>query len=64
MKGVSIEDRGGYLLGHTKPVCILLEPFFIDNTEDYLTAESNKQELVNSITSSLLECKYVIKSEV
>lgn len=64
IKGVSTEDRGGYLLGHTKPVCVLLEPFFIDNNEDYLIAKRNKEELVKSITNSIIECKNIINTEV
>jgi len=32
------EDRGGYLLRYTKAVCIICEPFFIDNDDEYLRA--------------------------
>lgn len=33
------EDRGGYLLRYTNAPCIICEPFFIDNDEDYLRAD-------------------------
>jgi len=32
------EDRGGYLLRYTKAPCIICEPFFIDNDDDFLRA--------------------------
>lgn len=32
------EDRGGYLLRFTNAPCIICEPFFIDNDEEYLKA--------------------------
>jgi len=40
------EDRGGYLLINTKSPCIIVEPFFIDNDNDFEVAESRKKELV------------------
>jgi N-acetylmuramoyl-L-alanine amidase len=39
IKPKSSEDRGGYLLKETNAPCIICEPFFIDNDEDYLKAE-------------------------
>lgn len=33
------EDRGGYLLRYTNAPCIICEPFFIDNDDEYLQAE-------------------------
>ena len=32
------EDRGGYLLRYTLAPCIITEPFFIDNDDEYLRA--------------------------
>jgi len=39
IKPKSSEDRGGHLLKATDAPCIICEPFFIDNDEDYLLAE-------------------------
>lgn len=33
VKKVDIEDRGGYVLKYTNMPCILIEPYFITNTE-------------------------------
>lgn len=38
-KSRTTEDRGGYLLRYTKAPCIIVEPFFIDNDEDFLRAD-------------------------
>lgn len=38
IKPITSEDRGGYLLKRTIAPCIIAEPFFIDNDEDYLRA--------------------------
>ncbi len=35
MKPKHSEDRGGYLLNQTSMPCIITEPFFIDNDNDY-----------------------------
>jgi N-acetylmuramoyl-L-alanine amidase len=32
--GIHVDDRGGYLLRHTKAPAVIAEPFFIDNDED------------------------------
>lgn len=61
VKGVTVEDAGGYLLGNTEAVCILLEPFFIDNDEDYEVAKGNKKGLVEAITNSIKNCKNILK---
>lgn len=39
IKSKTTEDRGGYLLRYTKAPCIIVEPFFIDNDEDFLKAD-------------------------
>lgn len=33
------EDRGGYLLRYTNAPCVICEPFFIDNDEEYVRAK-------------------------
>jgi N-acetylmuramoyl-L-alanine amidase len=39
IKPKTSEDRGGHLLKGTHAPCIICEPFFIDNNDDYLNAE-------------------------
>lgn len=39
IKPKTSEDRGGPILKGTLAPCIICEPFFIDNNEDYLKAE-------------------------
>lgn len=38
IKAKTSEDRGGYLLRYTYAPCIICEPFFIDNDEEFLNA--------------------------
>ena len=38
LKACNTEDRGGYLLNMTNAPCIICEPFFIDNDDEYLNA--------------------------
>ena len=38
IKPKNSEDKGGHLLKNTNAPCIIVEPFFIDNDEDYLNA--------------------------
>jgi N-acetylmuramoyl-L-alanine amidase len=54
IKPKTSEDRGGYLLRYTNAPCIIAEPFFIDNDEEYLKA----RELFDSgeLTSAYCEC--------
>lgn len=51
----NIEDRGGYLLCHTKAPCIIAEPFFIDNSDDLKLALSKYDQLVEAYKSAVLE---------
>ena len=55
IKGCDSEDRGGYLLKMTDAPCIICEPFFIDNNEDYENAKSVDLavEYCNAIEESL-----------
>jgi N-acetylmuramoyl-L-alanine amidase len=41
-------DRGGYLLYRTNAPCVIVEPFFIDNTNDYKLAQEKYNELVQA----------------
>jgi len=53
IKPKTVEDRGGYLLKYTKAPCIIVEPFFIDNDEDLLTAFDRRVNLLNAFCSGI-----------
>lgn len=40
--GKTAEDRGGYLLRYTNAPCVIAEPFFIDNDDEYNSADFDK----------------------
>lgn len=44
VKGVQMGDRGSKLLLYTTMPCVLLEPFFIDNDDDYERAMEKREE--------------------
>jgi N-acetylmuramoyl-L-alanine amidase len=44
-KGRTVEDRGGHLLRNTAAACVIAEPFFIDNDEDYESGRDNAEAL-------------------
>lgn len=47
------EDRGGYLLRYTNALCIIAEPFFIDNNDELALAQDNYQALVQAYANSV-----------
>lgn len=51
------EDRGGYLLRYTDAPCVIIEPFFIDNDNDFRTATENYDLLVSAIILSIINFK-------
>ena len=55
VKEKSSEQRGGFVLRGTVAPCILLEPFFIDNDDDYKTAVNKYPELVGACVDSIYE---------
>ena len=55
IKGKSSEQRGGFVLKETKAPCILLEPFFIDNDDDYRTVINKYTGLVGACADSIYE---------
>lgn len=42
IKGVDSEDRGAYVLKYTKAPCILIEPYFISETEGMIIAMNKR----------------------
>lgn len=55
IKARSVEERGGFLLRYTNAPCVLLEPFFIDNNNDYSVVLSKYDEFLVSIVKSVKE---------
>lgn len=55
VKPKSVEDRGGYLLKYTHAPCVIAEPFFIDNEDDFTTANVNRKMLVEAYAKSIKE---------
>lgn len=55
IKGKSSEERGGYILRYTDAPCILLEPFFIDNDNDYRTVVDKHPDLLTACSDSICE---------
>ncbi len=49
------EDRGGYLLRHTKAPCVICEPFFIDNDADCRVALDYYDDLVVAYVEGVKE---------
>ena len=57
-RGVKVkvkDDRGGHELFGTKMPAIIVEPFFIDNNEEYLNAVDKIDELTNAIVKTCIE---------
>jgi len=53
VKGIDIDDRGGALVKRTTMPCIILEPFFIDNDEEYVNALDKEEELVDEYINQI-----------
>ena len=53
IKEKTSEDRGGYLLKYTNAPCVILEPFFIDNNEDYTGGLNNIEPFATAIVDVL-----------
>jgi N-acetylmuramoyl-L-alanine amidase len=64
VKELDEEDRGGYLLYGTKAPCAIIEPFFIDNPEDFRVGMENVNKIAEEIIYSILEYLDYRKSDV
>lgn len=53
LKPIDIGDRGAYLLGRTKPVTVLIEPFFIDNDNDLKIGKEKKNEYIEAVSKAI-----------
>lgn len=49
------EDRGGYLLRYTNAPCIITEPFFIDNDNDYKLVMEKYFAFIKANVDSVIE---------
>ena len=47
------DDRGGYLLGHTRCVCVIAEPFFGDNARDWRRANERLAVLADALACAI-----------
>lgn len=53
LKPIKYGDRGAYLLGKTRAVAVLIEPFFIDNDKDFKVGKEKKNEYAISIVNGI-----------
>ena len=51
LKPITLKDRGGSILNKTKPVAILLEPFFLD----HITAKKELDDLIKKTENAILD---------
>jgi N-acetylmuramoyl-L-alanine amidase len=61
IKPTNFNDRGGFLLSKTKAVCVIIEPFFIDNDDDYLVAKSMERQLAEAIGKKINKYKEMME---
>jgi N-acetylmuramoyl-L-alanine amidase len=53
IKAKTVEDRGGYLLKMTNAPCVIAEPFFIDNDDDFKVATEQREALVAAYAGAI-----------
>ena len=61
IKETGFDDRGGSILNKTKPVAILIEPFFLDEIKDKETLNDYMEKTVHAILEIL---DYIDKREI
>lgn len=54
------EDRGGYLLRYTIAPCVIAEPFFIDNDQDFNLATTKRDGLIKAYAKAISEISKII----
>lgn len=60
VKPKTAEDRGGYLLRHTRAPCVIAEPFFIDNDQDLAKAREDLEGLASVYAMAIDEMALAI----
>ena len=53
LKPIKNGDRGAYLLRKTEAPCVIVEPFFIDNENDFKVGKEKKDEYVQAIIKGI-----------
>lgn len=60
----SAEERGGFLLRYTDAPCVIAEPFFIDNDDEYANARSRRRYLVKAYLEAIEEIATILRPTV
>ena len=55
LKGKSVEDNGGTILKYTKAPCVILEPCFLDNTEELKKFIPKIDAYCNAVADGILD---------
>ena len=53
LKPIKNGDRGAYLLRRTNAPCVIVEPFFIDNENDFKVGKEKKDDYVLAIVNGI-----------
>ena len=53
LKPIKNRDRGAYLLRKTDAPCVIIEPFFIDNDNDFNVGKEKKDEYAKAIALAI-----------
>ena len=53
LKPIKNGDRGAYLLRETDAPCVIIEPFFIDNENDFKVGKEKKDEYAVAIVEAI-----------
>lgn len=62
-KSRTVEDRGGNLLKYTNAPCVISEPFFIDNDNDFATAKERRKALVHAYAGAIESIAEIIRRD-
>ncbi len=60
IKPKTSEDRGGYLLRYTKALCVIAEPFFIDNDHDFARGQEDTEGLAETYAKAIDEISHIV----
>lgn len=61
LKPIKNGDRGSYLLRKTNAPCVIIEPFFIDNDEDFKVGKEKKNEYAKAIADGIAKYFSLVK---
>jgi len=60
IKPKTSEDRGGYLLRYTNAPCVITEPFFIDNDDDFARALADIERFAQTYAKAIDEISRLV----